>query len=269
MRVIAVDIGNSSAKFAIANNRDGELAEVHSIENGHRFQAALFDWFDWHAQYRWMVCSVHAARAQELKEWLDRERKQDRFHLIQSSEIPLLSDVQSRETLGRDRLLAAWQARQMFPQGRLITIDAGTAVTVDLVTSASVFVGGVIFPGARTMLRMLAQQTAALPDLANIGIHGAFEGELDFEKNSHDEFPVVGKSTRQAILMGVYQTQISTLRSVVTSIKFQSADPPTVVTTGGGIRELRPWLPQEWIYDPLLLLRGASSLAQVLTVEGA
>lgn len=263
MRLIAVDIGNSSSKFAIANEDGSDIERTFSINNQTAFESSCFEFLNSSLECLWMVCSVHTERAGELNRWIKRHRAQDRFHLIQPSDIPLPSNVQARESLGRDRLLGAWQARQLYPRGRLVVIDAGTAVTVDLVRSDSVFAGGVIFPGAKTMLRILSKQTSALPDLSNMGIEGALDGE----SIGHQPFPVVGTSTRQAILTGVYQTQLSAIRNIVETIQAQSDEPLEVIATGGGYSELQPWLPKPWIFEPLLLLRGALALGKKLVAN--
>jgi type III pantothenate kinase len=255
MRLIAVDIGNSSTKFAIASDHGRAIGHTLSISNQDSIGLDHFSRLPENTNCLWVVCSVHTERADELRRWVSQFRKRDQFHLIQAGDIPLPSNVQSRELLGRDRLLGAWQARQVYPGDRLVVIDAGTAVTVDLVQSDSVFAGGVIFPGAKTMLRILARQTTALPDLSNLGIAGALDGE-----NIDHPFPVVGRSTKQAILRGVYQTQLSALKNIVATIQSQSDESLQVVATGGGFIELKPWLPNDWIFDPLLILKGALSI---------
>lgn len=62
--------------------------------------------------------------------------------------------VAQRETLGADRLCnaaAAWAA-SLAPA---LVIDAGTAVTVDLVDAGGVYRGGAILPGQSLTLRAL------------------------------------------------------------------------------------------------------------------
>jgi len=49
-------------------------------------------------------------------------------------------------------------------QPPIITVDCGTAVTVNLVSADHFFLGGVIFAGLSTQLFGLAKQTAAIPE---------------------------------------------------------------------------------------------------------
>jgi type III pantothenate kinase len=270
MRLIAVDIGNSATKFGIALNGRIAIRDVFVVENDRPINAEAMHWLSIRPESNWSICSVNNLRTVELQNWLRRNRPNDRVNLIQANDIDLVAQVDSRESLGRDRLVGAWRARQLYPQGALVVIDAGTAVTIDLVDAQSVFQGGLIFPGARTMLKILAKQTAALPDLSKREVQAADDNaELTPAATSAtcqsiepSRFPVVGRSTQQAILLGVYQTQLSTLVKVVEAHRERFGEPLSVITTGGGMPELRRWLPQDWQHHPHLVLEGALSMAQ-------
>lgn len=67
------------------------------------------------------------------------------------------------ENAGIDRMLGAIGAMTKA-QPPLITVDCGTAVTVNLVSADHFFLGGVIFAGLSTQLFGLAKQTAAIPE---------------------------------------------------------------------------------------------------------
>lgn len=82
------------------------------------------------------------------------------------------------ENAGIDRMLGAIGA-QGYAKPPLITVDCGTAVTVNAVSSERHFLGGVIFAGFSTQLFGLAKQTAAIPEMTytppteSIGINTA------------------------------------------------------------------------------------------------
>ena len=67
------------------------------------------------------------------------------------------------ENAGIDRMLGTIGAMTKV-QPPLITVDCGTAVTVNLVSADHFFLGGVIFAGLSTQLFGLAKQTAAIPE---------------------------------------------------------------------------------------------------------
>jgi len=253
MQLVAADIGNSSIKLAVEHAAQDRRWSMETIIHGdapiHFDADSLAD--DGQPAF-WCVSSVNRPRHERLAEWVVTHRPNDVFHLITPAEIPLESSVESRERLGRDRLLAAWGAVQLNDSGPLIVIDAGTAVTIDWVDENCVFRGGLIFPGAQTMLRSLAAQTDALPEL----------DELDDQNKISLELDLYGTSTESAIMLGVLQTQICTMREVVSQYCGQSTRLPAVFVTGGGVEELLQYLPKSWQHVPDLVLTAALDIGR-------
>jgi type III pantothenate kinase len=64
---------------------------------------------------------------------------------------------------GADRIAAVLGAVLVYPDSDVIVIDAGTAITVDLVTKEKEFKGVAIVPGLNTSLMSLSNTTANLP----------------------------------------------------------------------------------------------------------
>ncbi len=261
MQLVAVDIGNSSAKIAIEHfgsedrTRNNDRWCVETI-----FQSA--DGFQLDRQVVepgqtcfWAVSSVNDRLEKELFDWVSRNRPGDQFHVIQPDEIDLETVVDSRSQLGRDRLIAAWQAVELNSGGPVIVIDAGTAVTIDWVDDQNVFQGGLILPGATANLQTLASQTDALPDLRSQNL-----AQFDCGQ----PLPFVGRSTEAAILLGVFQAQIAVMKTAVSELSASLAVPAEVITTGRGMLELMPWLPEHWQHVPDLVLQGARNVGRQL-----
>ena len=74
---------------------------------------------------------------------------------------PLSLDYATVETLGADRWLGAFAAFRRF--GAAITVDCGTATTVNLVTEGGVFRGGAIAPGLAAFVAGMQATAPALP----------------------------------------------------------------------------------------------------------
>jgi type III pantothenate kinase len=70
------------------------------------------------------------------------------------------------QQLGCDRLAAAYGARALAPGQALIVATCGTATTIDAVSAAGDFLGGMILPGLGLMAASLARNTAQLPQVA-------------------------------------------------------------------------------------------------------
>ena len=61
--------------------------------------------------------------------------------------LPIVNNYSSKDTLGYDRIADAVGAFSLFPGNNVLIIDAGTAITIDLLTSKGEFYGGNISPG--------------------------------------------------------------------------------------------------------------------------
>lgn len=72
-------------------------------------------------------------------------------------------------TIGPDRIAALYGGLALFPETNLVVVDAGTAVTVDLVSSDGIFLGGYIFPGFELSATLLLERASMInkePELA-------------------------------------------------------------------------------------------------------
>jgi type III pantothenate kinase len=119
------------------------------------------------------------------------------------------------ESVGLDRLvnLVAAKAEVQCP---LAVVDAGTAITIDLLDAAEEFVGGAILPGARLMLQALKLGTAQLPD-----IEPAAPSEP------------VGDSTRACLQAGLYYGLAGAVDRLLEEYELRLGSPLVVLLTGG------------------------------------
>ena len=70
--------------------------------------------------------------------------------------------------LGADRWVSAIGAHALWPDTPLLVVTAGTATTLDVITSDGLFRGGMILPGLSLMAHALARGTAQLPEVTAI-----------------------------------------------------------------------------------------------------
>jgi type III pantothenate kinase len=99
----------------------------------------------------WIVSVVPA----QTQLWQDYPRSL----ILTLADIPLQNTY---PTLGIDRAIALWGAIQTYGSPVLV-IDGGTALTFTGADQTGALVGGVIFPGVRSLFQTLNQATAALP----------------------------------------------------------------------------------------------------------
>jgi type III pantothenate kinase len=137
------------------------------------------------------------------------------LELTSRTPMPILNNYKTPETLGLDRLAAAIGALVIFPGHDLLVIDAGTAITFDLIESNGTFAGGNISPGLRSRFRALHEFTDNLPLISEI-----------------DQVPLIGKTTEEAIKAGVINGIIHEMDGTVDLLKKQYPEIQPVLTGG-------------------------------------
>jgi type III pantothenate kinase len=132
--------------------------------------------------------------------------------------VPLPMAIPNPETVGIDRQLNALAAWGALGQA-CITVDVGTAVTVDFVDGEGTFQGGAIAPGLGAMLDGLHRKAERLPELA-------------YESVDPDNGPF-GKSTEDAMRLGVLGAVRGLVRDRVEAYAEAYGTFVTVIATGG------------------------------------
>ncbi len=190
----------------------------------------------------WIVSGVQPERRDALTAWL-RQRGAKVQVLDSYRQLPLVVEVEAPEKVGIDRLLNAVAANTRRPSGfAAVIVDAGSAVTVDVVDPAGVFRGGAIFPGLQLMAQALREHTALLPLVA-----------VDRAE------PPPGKSTAQAIRVGVVHALLGGVARLLAAYSRQFPDGMAVYVTGGDeplLTAARPRLGAECVPWPAMTLEG-------------
>jgi type III pantothenate kinase len=244
--LLAVDIGNNQIKLGLmpAGTARGwpEPAWVFQVASTDATLTGLAERLPAH-RLQWAVATVHREAERRLARWVAEHRSGDAYWLLQHPLLPLEIRVDQPDRVGTDRLLAAVAANALrFPNRAAIVIDAGTAITVDLVSPDGAFQGGVILPGFGMMARALARDTDLLP---------LVEGSLN------DRPPeVVGKSTVAAIRSGLYWGSVGAVSELVRRISREWDPAPQLFVAGGDAARLEPYLPSTAQVVPELVLSG-------------
>jgi type III pantothenate kinase len=243
---LAIDIGNTATKFGLFD----PVSDPDLRRPCNRFSTSSrepdFDELD-----RWLPPSVAAAcciqvsrRAAEcFQQWLARHRPAIVLDELTNDRFSMALEVHHPEQVGVDRVAAAWAARQLGSSTRAaIVVDAGSAITVDLISAQGEFMGGAIMPGWSLMARALAQGTDRLPDLSDwqLGILPS----------------VVGKSTELAIRSGVVWGTVGAVREIAARLADTLDHLPARYLTGGLGTTLLEALGPEWQFEPDLVLSG-------------
>lgn len=245
---LIIDQGNSRAKVAVFQQRELveqwcfsplTAADLTNVALRYPIEAAIY-------------CSV-ASYGEEAVVAL-RKIARRVYELTSLLPLPITVGYATPASLGRDRIAAAAGAATVFPGRKVLIVDAGTAVTYDLVTADAHFVGGSIAPGLWMRARALHMLTKRLP-------------EVDAESNP-ETLPVWADNTTDAIKNGV-------MRGVAAEIIYNAqmaGDDTLTLLTGGDACTLShiidpaadtphgPKLNSEFIVDPDIVTKGLNSI---------
>ncbi len=148
-------------------------------------------------------------------------------------------DYPRPQTIGPDRLANAVAVSHHFGAPAVV-VDFGTAVTFDVVDKKCNYIGGIIAPGLAAMTEYLHEKTALLPKIKIREIN-----------------VVVGKNTREAMLIGAVHGYRGLIRELIAELKQElRARRLPVVATGGYASLMAARMPEITSVDPLLTLEG-------------
>jgi len=172
--ILAIDCGNTRAKWGLRDvpapgteardRRDSEPQPWHA--RGARALAELgcleSDWSQIAQPTRIAVANVAGAPARRtLERALRRFEAEPLWVTAQASQCGVTNGYANPSQLGADRwaaLIGAWHLHR----GPSLVVTAGTATTVDMLSSSGLFRGGLIMPGIDLMKKALAENTAGL-----------------------------------------------------------------------------------------------------------
>lgn len=183
----------------------------------------------------------------------------DQFHIdpyiiSNSSDFEIKIEYDTPGTLGIDRVCGAEGAYKLLksnnkhlePEDVIVTIDFGTATTINLIRYPNIFTGGIIAPGIKMMFEALSRNTSQLP-------------EVNFDEYKS----IIGSSTGSAIASGVFNSTtglIENTRAFLTG-KLNSKNIFTYIT-GGNAELIIPRLDFKFTHEPNLVLYGIHSVLQ-------
>ena len=159
----------------------------------------------------------------------------------QPSQLGVTSGYRDYKQLGSDRwagLIAAHHAHR----GHKLVVNAGTALTIDMLTADGRFEGGLIVPGPQLMRRSLDRGTAGL-------------------RLTEGDFDPVPRSTPDAITTGAVQACAGAIARTAQAMGDRGSPPEVIVISGGAAAEILPHLPRHAVLEENLVLDGLRLIA--------
>ncbi|MCD8176698.1 MAG: type III pantothenate kinase [Tannerellaceae bacterium] len=135
--------------------------------------------------------------------------------LDENTRLPVRVGYKTPHTLGKDRLAAVVGAAYLQPGRNVLVIDAGTAITYEIIEASGLYLGGNISPGMTTRFRALHMFTNKLPLV-----------------NETEEIPLIGTDTLTALQAGVVNGIIFEMDGYINELRSKYTD-LFVFLTGG------------------------------------
>jgi type III pantothenate kinase len=170
---IAIDSGNTSIKAGLFDSMD--CLQVFRFEDEDQFKQT------WESDWKGLRKIISNVGAREIA--IDNTC----LLLTPQTPIPIRTEYTTPHTLGMDRIAALCGTWQLFPHSDTLVVDAGTCLTMDILTSEGVHKGGLISPGWAMRMKAMHIFTGKLPELTPAEI---------------DKF--VGMSTSECMQLGAY-----------------------------------------------------------------
>ena len=220
-----VDIGNSAVKWC---SHDSEIF----IQGVDLFSSKLLP----KAESVWVSAVAHLNIVEEIK------TKFTSVNLVKPSKqhgkLTLSYDDPSK--FGVDRFLAMLGALERFPESPLLVIDAGSAVTFDVIDSHGMHQGGLIMPGIKALRESFAKFST---------------NDLSLKTSE------LKNSTKEAWQSGTHAMLVSAINSQIQNFELQYPD-GVVTICGGIVNEILIELPLPVKFFDNLVLDGLESYSQ-------
>lgn len=235
---LIIDQGNSSCKVALFEGEEMKERMKYkqlTIENLQQLTAT----YPIERGILSSVCEVDDQLLSFLKRMIPSF-----LTLSHETPLPIRLGYKSPKTLGRDRIAAVMGAYAHSPNRNLLVIDAGTAITYDLLDSSGLFRGGNISPGLEMRLQALHELTKKLPLVSRQG-----------------DTPAIGYDTETAIRSGVVYGICFEIEGYVNSLKGEMAD-LLVYLTGGSSKYFEDHIKSPIFADKNIVLKGLNRIIE-------
>lgn len=177
---LIVDLGNTAVKVALFDQGVIVTKEKFSTKKSHE---DLNHWLTENAKKFSATIISSVVNSTDLIELIDSSTL---LELTEKTNLPFKNSYNTPETLGKDRLANAAAMWALNKSKNSLSIDFGTCIKYDLITSKGEYIGGAISPGIRMRFKALNTFTDKLP-------------LLDTPQN----FNLIGKETKSSLNTGV------------------------------------------------------------------
>ncbi len=238
---LQLDVGNSSAKWRLVDEAGQVIGRGRYVATDETSRRALLGCSE-RLDRIWVSSVADEAAESALRELLWGRWKLEPWFARTRAETCGLHNSYSEPTrMGVDRWLAMLGARARH-DGRLCVVDAGSALTIDLVDAGGHHEGGYIIPGPQLMERALLLDTGRV----------RFDEQVGYALTP-------GTSTAEAVRHGIALAQAG---AVGLALDRLAGDSPALLVCGGAGQTLMQLLDRGGEYVPDLVFEGLEVMAR-------
>lgn len=245
---LLVDIGNSRVKWARLDAQ-GFVAQGNAERPSQKFEQFAEDhWTNLAPPRRVVVSNVAGpAAAKALNTWV-REHWQCEVSFIEAQRQAkgVRNSYVEHRRLGADRWAALVAVRQQCTSAAYI-VDAGTALTIDVLAADGVHQGGLIIPGLGLMQRVLIDRAPGV--------------RLGKAKEGRGANTLLARETSGAVYGGTLYAAVAVIDRVAHDVEAEVGGPLARIITGGDAPKLLPLLAGRFDFQEHLVLKGIGVIA--------
>ena len=241
MRYLVGDIGNTSTKICILNNKFKIIKsfdfETNKIFNKTYLKTVFKKYFNQTLNPIFLFSSVVPSAFKEIKKNFIKYKifEIKEFNLEKIIKI----NIKNKKQLGSDRIANAIGVKKFK---NCLIVDFGTATTFDIIRNG-VYEGGVIAPGVKLSIMNLSKSTALLPIVS-----------LKSQQKN------VGKNTKEALNAGFVWGYEGLINNIINKIITQGKRKYKIILTGGYANFFKKIIKRKILIDQDITVKGISKV---------
>ena len=243
MKYIIGDIGNTSTKISILNNKFKIIKsfnfETNKIYKKNYLKIILKNYLNNTLNPNFLFSSVVPSAFVSIK----KKFKLTKYKFFEIKDFNLKKiikiNVKNKKQLGSDRIANAIGARKFK---NCLIIDFGTATTFDIIRN-EVYEGGVIAPGVKLSMINLSKSTALLPEI-----------NLKINQKTY------GKNTKDALNAGFVWGYEGLINNIVNKIIYKEKIKYKIILTGGYANFFKKVIKRKISIDQDITIKGISKV---------
>ncbi|WOH36909.1 type III pantothenate kinase [Thalassotalea fonticola] len=213
---LLIDVGNTRVKYALVENN--QLSNIN--------HCSTFDFLKLLSSFNHISSIIIASVSnqlfsQEIHTWADSEDIYIKALSTEAESFGIKNSYKNYNTMGVDRWLAVIGAELLYPNENILIVDAGTAITFDLLDKYKQHQGGWIIPGVDLMMQALCKNTDNV-----------------FAQPGEIEVLAFGKNTSDNVNLGCWSTATAAVHGAVAMTKNTEHSVERVIFTGGNGSDL-------------------------------